>query len=109
MGRQTVIEEHPREKHEKPPFEERRQSTPGSEQEMRNKPDHGEESYRGYGRLAGKTARITGAASGHGQAGAIPFARAGGARLVFFLPSTEGPEAAGSRPLLEQSRRTLLR
>lgn len=52
-------------------------TNPGSEAEMKEKPDHGEESYRGFGRLEGKTALITGGDSGIGRAVAIAYAREG--------------------------------
>jgi len=58
------------------------QEFPGSEQEMTPKPDHGEESYRGSGRLEGKVAVITGADSGIGKAVAIAYAREGADVLV---------------------------
>jgi hypothetical protein len=48
---------------------------PGETDAMRPKPDHGEQSYRGSGKLAGKRAVITGADSGIGRAVAIAFAR----------------------------------
>jgi hypothetical protein len=51
------------------------QEPPGRTGEMNPRPDHGEESYRGSGRLAGKAAVITGADSGIGRAVAIAFAR----------------------------------
>src|SRR5437868_1401823 len=105
MGRQTVIEEHPREQHKKPPFEERRQSPPGSEQEMRNKPDHGEESYRGHGRLAGKTALITGGDSGSGKAVAIAYAREGVDVLISYLSEKEEQDASESARYVEQAGR----
>ena len=46
---------------------------PGTEQQMRPAPDHGEASYRRSGRLAGKAAVVTGADSGIGNAVAIAF------------------------------------
>src|SRR5438067_569041 len=109
MAKQTVIEEHPREKHEKPPFEERRQSPPASEQEMRRKPDHGEESYRGFGRLAGKAALITGADSGIGKAVAIAYAREGADVLISYLSAKEEQDAEESARYVEQAGRKAVR
>jgi hypothetical protein len=56
---------------------------------MRNKPDHGETSYRGFGRLQGKSALITGGDSGIGRAIAIAFAREGADVAISFLPEEE--------------------
>ena len=79
----------PRETKAKPPFEEPRQSPPGLETEMRKKPDHREESYRGYNRLEGMAALITGADSGIGRAVAIAYAREGADVAISYLPDEE--------------------
>ncbi len=46
----------PKEMHPKPPYQEQPQEFPGREHEMENKPDHGERTYEGHGRLLGQTA-----------------------------------------------------
>lgn len=82
--------EDPREAHQTPPFpEQKQQHTPGSEGEMNPKPNHGERSYTGLGRLKGKAAIITGADSGIGRAVAIAFAREGADVLISYLNEHE--------------------
>ncbi len=61
------------------------QTMPGTTPEMKPVPDHGEKSYRGSGRLAGKRAIITGGDSGIGRAVAIAFAREGADVLIAYL------------------------
>jgi hypothetical protein len=65
------------------------QDVPGTLGEMDPKPDHGEESYRGSGRLTGKAAVITGGDSGIGRAVAIAFAREGADVLISYLNEHE--------------------
>ena len=88
----------------RPKFEEQTQSAPGLAQEMNPKPDHGEKSYRGFGRLAGRKAVITGADSGIGRATAIAFAREGADIVLNYLPS-ETPDAAEVVTLIEDAGR----
>jgi len=68
------------------------QEPPGRTEEMRPRPDHGEESYRGSGRLAGKAAVITGGDSGIGRAVAIAYAREGADVLIAYLDEHEDAE-----------------
>ncbi|MFD0900150.1 SDR family oxidoreductase [Actinomadura sediminis] len=80
------------------------QTPPGLTGEMDPRPDHGEESYRGSGRLAGKAAVITGADSGIGRAVAIAFAREGADVLAAYLDEHE--DAAETRRWVEDAGRT---
>jgi NAD(P)-dependent dehydrogenase (short-subunit alcohol dehydrogenase family) len=65
------------------------QEPPGVLGKMTPKPDHGEESYRGSGKLTGKSAVITGGDSGIGRAVAIAFAREGADVLISYLSEHE--------------------
>jgi NAD(P)-dependent dehydrogenase (short-subunit alcohol dehydrogenase family) len=87
----------------KPPFPEQKQPMPGLTAKMQPVPDHGEHSYRGSGRLAGKKAVITGADSGIGRAVAIAYAREGADVLIAYL--SEDEDAAETKNWVEQAGR----
>jgi NAD(P)-dependent dehydrogenase (short-subunit alcohol dehydrogenase family) len=76
----------------KPPFPEQKQPMPGSEEAMDPKPDYGEDSYKGSGKLKDKKAVITGADSGIGRAVALAFAREGADVLISYYDEHEDAE-----------------
>ncbi|MBB4065946.1 SDR family oxidoreductase [Gellertiella hungarica] len=89
-----------------PPFPAEKQPMPGLTERMNPRPDHGETSYKGSGRLAGKRAVITGADSGIGRAVAIAFAREGADILISYLD--EHQDAMETKRLVEQEGRKAL-
>ncbi|CCW19284.1 short-chain dehydrogenase/reductase SDR [Sphingobium indicum BiD32] len=92
----------------RPPYPEQQQAMPGNTDAMKPRPDHGETSYVGSGRLAGKCAIITGGDSGIGRAVAIAYAREGADLLISYLSEEEEDaretqkwvEAAGRKTVL---------
>lgn len=85
----------------KPPQPDQQQPVPGFTDRMDPRPDHGEESYRGSGRLKGKRAAITGGDSGIGRAVAIAFAREGAHVLISYL--CEDEDARETARLVEEA------
>jgi NAD(P)-dependent dehydrogenase (short-subunit alcohol dehydrogenase family) len=99
--------ENPADKYPKPPFKKQSQPWPGLAGKMDPPPDHGEKSYKGSGRLAGRKALITGGDSGMGRAAAVAYAREGADVAINYFP-TEEPDAQEVIALIKAEGRTAL-
>ncbi|MGN6123635.1 MAG: SDR family oxidoreductase [Sphingomonas oligoaromativorans] len=84
-----LTKQDPRTQYPRPPFPEQPQAAPGLAREMKPKPDHGETSYKGSGKLVGRKALVTGGDSGIGRAAAIAFAREGADVAISYLTDEE--------------------
>jgi len=90
-----------------PPFPQEKIAPPGLTREMNPRPDHGEDSYKGSGRLEGKKAIITGGDSGIGRAIAIAYAREGADVLISYLNEHEDAQET-ERLVTEAGRKAVL-
>lgn len=97
----------PTTKYPKPPFKAQPQPWPGLASKMDPRPDHGETSYKGSGRLQGRKALITGGDSGMGRAAAIAYAREGADVAINYLPAEE-PDAREVIDLIKKEGRKAL-
>jgi NAD(P)-dependent dehydrogenase (short-subunit alcohol dehydrogenase family) len=84
---------------------EQQQEVPGTEGDLTPQADHGEEGYRGSGRLEGKATVITGADSGIGKAVALAYAREGADVLIHYFSEQEDADAEDTRRLVEEAGR----
>ncbi len=103
----SMTQQDPTKQYPAPPFHESKQTPPGSEAQMKTKPDYGEDSYTGSGKLEGRAAIITGGDSGIGRAIALAYAREGADVLISYLEENEDAQetlrlvhAAGRRGIL---------
>ena len=94
----------PTTRYPRPPYKKQSQPWPGLASQMDPRPDHGETSYRGAGRLAGRRALITGGDSGMGRAAAIAFAREGADVAINYLPAEE-PDAREVMAIIKEAGR----
>jgi NAD(P)-dependent dehydrogenase (short-subunit alcohol dehydrogenase family) len=104
MTEDQSTQQDPTQQYQQPeyPEQDQRDQHPGQESQMEPEPDYGYETYRGFGRLEGKSAIITGGDSGIGRAVALAFAREGADVLISYLQEEE-PDARETAQVVEES------
>jgi len=107
MAEDQYTPQDPREQQEQPDEGSSHLEPPGLTTDMREKPDHGEESYRGTGRLEGKRAIVTGGDSGIGRAVALAFAREGADVVLSYLDEEEADARETVRLVEKAGRRAV--
>ena len=108
MSKNLYVVQDPRTQYPGPPSSIEIQSAPGTQQAMAEKPDCGETSYIGSGRLAGRKALLTGADSGIGRAAAIAFVREGADIAINYLPEEQSDAEEVAQFAREAGRRAFL-
>ncbi len=108
MSDSLTVMQDPRTQYMGPPTDSEIQPAPGTQQAMTQKPDCGETSYKGAGRLAGRKALLTGADSGIGRAAAIAFAREGADVAINYLPDEQEDAEEVARLIREAGRKAVL-
>jgi NAD(P)-dependent dehydrogenase (short-subunit alcohol dehydrogenase family) len=103
----TTLDNDPRTRYSSEDFPQQEQEQPGLTGATEPRPDHGEDSYVGSGRLEGKRALITGGDSGIGRAVAIAYSREGADVAIVYLPEEQG-DAEDTAALIREAGRTAI-
>ena len=108
MPTDLITPQDPRSQYPGPPSSVEIQSAPATQTAMSEKPDCGEFSYKGSGRLVGRKALLTGADSGIGRAAAIAFAREGADVAIGYLPEEQKDAEEVANYIREAGRKAVL-